>query len=106
MNRDELRHVAPLHRVNRTAIAVHRKWSGLLVGTKLGTLATNSERLCEAEEIIYSGLRISRESTRGWNSGIFVRSMLNDHTASKGALMMTSCLDRNGGCKSCLQING
>src|SRR6516162_3961670 len=23
--------------------------------------------------------------------------MLNDHTASNGALMMTSCLDRNGG---------
>src|SRR5215472_18041629 len=38
-------------------------------------------------------------TTRGWNSVIFVRSMLNDHTASKGALMMTSCLDRNGGCK-------
>jgi NhaP-type Na+/H+ or K+/H+ antiporter len=30
--------------------------------------------------------------------------MLNDHTASKGALMITSCLDRNGGCRSCLQI--
>ena len=30
--------------------------------------------------------------------------MLKDHTASKGALMMTSCLDRNGGGKSCLQI--
>jgi hypothetical protein len=28
--------------------------------------------------------------------------MLNDHTASNGALMMTSCLDRNGGRKSCL----
>ena len=26
----------------------------------------------------------------------FVRSMLNDHTASSGASMMTSCLDRNG----------
>jgi len=27
-----------------------------------------------------------------------------DHTFSKGALMMTSCLDRNGGGRSCLQI--
>jgi len=25
--------------------------------------------------------------------------MLNDHTASKGTLMITACLDRNGGCK-------
>ena len=30
--------------------------------------------------------------------------MLNDHTASKGALTMTSCLDRNGGRKTCLHI--
>jgi len=37
MNRDELRHVVALHRVNCAAIAVHRKWSGLLVGTKVGT---------------------------------------------------------------------
>ena len=29
--------------------------------------------------------------------------MLNDHTVSNGALMMTSCLDRNGGCNFCLQ---
>src|SRR5262249_56644547 len=36
-------------------------------------------------------------TTRGWNSGILVRSMPNDHTASNGALMMISCLDRNGG---------
>jgi hypothetical protein len=50
--------------------------------------------------------RRSTLTTRGWNSGIFVRSMQNDHTASKGTLMMTSCLDRNGGRKSCLQING
>jgi hypothetical protein len=30
--------------------------------------------------------------------------MLNDHTASSGASMMTSCLDLNGGRKSCLRI--
>jgi hypothetical protein len=41
--------------------------------------------------------RRSTLKTRGWNSGIFVRSMLNVQTASNGALTMTSCLDRNGG---------
>src|ERR1035438_1430956 len=50
--------------------------------------------------------RRSTLTTRGWNSRIFVSSMLNGHTASKSALTMTSCLDRNGGCKSCLQLAG
>jgi hypothetical protein len=35
--------------------------------------------------------------TRGWNSGIFVMSMLKPHAASNGALMMTACAERNGG---------
>src|SRR5215469_10908257 len=35
-------------------------------------------------------------TTRGWNSGIFVMSMLNAHTASNRALMMTACVERIG----------
>jgi hypothetical protein len=58
-----------------------------------GTLASCSPRFnTGGSRDDFPAIR-STLTTRGWNSGMLVRSMLSAHTASNGALMTTSCLD-------------